>query len=98
MVNDILLLINALSCGVIALRLMFFRREGKKHRPVAAWCAYFLIIASAIVAIKIAFGEYAVADWSETFINFSLCMAVMSARGNVMNIFKRVKHQGSNYS
>lgn len=93
MVNEILLLINALSCSAITVSLMFFRRQGRTHRPLAAWCAYFLILASAVVVIRIISGEYNNADWSETFINFSLCMAVMSARGNVMAIFKRVNQQ-----
>ena len=91
MVNEIILIVNALACAVIALRLMTFRRLGGTHRPLAAWCAYFLIIASASVPIRIMTGEYVCTDWSETFINLAFCAAVLAARGNVMRFAKPLK-------
>lgn len=91
MVNEIILIVNVMACAVIALRLMTFRRSGGTHRPVAAWCAYFLIIASASVPIRIMTGEYVCADWSETFINLAFCAAVLAARGNVMRFAKPLR-------
>ncbi|MFI8418121.1 phage holin family protein [Serratia sp. NPDC078756] len=88
MVSEILLIVNALVCALSALRLMTFRRAGGAHRPLAAWCAYLLIIASASVPIRVLAGEYVSADWSETLINIAFCVTVWAARGNVMQLAK----------
>ncbi|ALL39022.1 MULTISPECIES: phage holin family protein [Enterobacterales] len=88
MASEIILIVNAVACTAIALRLMTFRRAGGTHRPLAAWAAYFLIIAAASVPIRILTGEYVCADWSETFINIAFCVTVLAARGNVMHLAK----------
>ena len=86
MENDVLLLIDALVCAVMALQLMAFQRGSLTYRPLASLCAWVLIVASASVPIHILTGEYSTANWSETFINVALCIAVVRAQGNVMKI------------
>jgi hypothetical protein len=88
MLNDYLLIVNAITCAVIAGRMMMYRRNGATHRPFAAFCAWLLIVASASVTIRILTGDYHYAKWSETLINVAFCVAVIAARGNVMNLAK----------
>ena len=84
----ILLHINALACGLIALRLMLFNRRGAKHKWLGAIGAYVLIVAAASVPIRIITGTYISADISETLINIMFCGLVLRARGNFMQLFR----------
>ena len=80
--------INAMLCGAISLRLIFFRRRGARHRPTASALAYALILASGYVPIEAALGAPAAVSWSTLAINAVLCVAVFSARGNVCDLFR----------
>lgn len=84
----ILLHINALACGLIALRLMLFNRQRAKHKWLGAIGAYVLIVAAASVPIRIITGTYISADISETLINIMFCGLVLRARGNFMQLFR----------
>ena len=84
----VLLHINAFVCGVIALRLMLFKREGAQHKWVGALGDYILIVAAASVPIRIITGTYVSADISETLINMMFCGLVLRARGNFMQLFR----------
>lgn len=37
---------NAIICALIAVRLLFFSKSGKRHRPAVAWMAYLMILAA----------------------------------------------------
>ena len=84
--NDYLVLIDTLSCLLIVLRLLAFRKQGRRHRPVAAWLAWLLIVACGSVVIRSLTGLHVRGNWGETLINVALCMAVFGARGNVMRL------------
>ncbi|WP_114195491.1 phage holin family protein [Edaphovirga cremea] len=84
--NNVLLLIDAMACAVMAMQLMVFQRGSLTYRPLASCFAWALIVASVAVPIRILSGEYLNTDWSETFINVALCIAVVRAQGNVMKI------------
>lgn len=84
--NEYLVLINTISCMLIVLRLLAFSKKGKRHRPVAAWFAWLLIVACGSVVIHSLTGQYARGNWGETLINVALCISVLSARGNVMRL------------
>ncbi|QHA85554.1 phage holin family protein [Serratia rhizosphaerae] len=88
MLNNYLLIVNAITCAVISARMILYRRNGATHRPIAAFFAWLLIVASASVTIRILTGDYHYANWSETLINVGFCVAVMSSRGNVMTLAK----------
>jgi len=87
-VNQLLLYINAILCGIIALRLMMYQRDGAQHRWLGSIGAYLLIVASASVPIRVLTATYAAADISETLINLMFCWLVLRARGNIMKLFR----------
>ncbi|CNL62667.1 phage holin family protein [Yersinia aldovae] len=85
-VNSILITLNAISCSLIALRLIAFQRNGAGYNRAASLCAFVLIAASGTVAIRIAFGQYAHADPAETLLNLALCVVVFTAKGNIRHL------------
>lgn len=96
--HDLLLIANALICGGIALRVMFFQRNGSRHRRWGGWVAYFLIVAAASIPVRVAYAIWLrtpmAVDLSEVIINAVMLAAVIKTRGNVVQIFKvsRSKH------
>lgn len=91
MINSLhpaLLFINFCACAVIAIRLLTYQRNGARYSKPAAVFAYLLIASSGTIAIRIAFGEYVNADPVEVFLNVVLCVATLTARGNVKAFFK----------
>lgn len=84
--NEYMVLIDTASCLLILLRLLAFSKKGKQHRPVAAWLAWLLIVACGSVVICSLTGQHVHGNWGETLINVALCLAVFSARGNVMRL------------
>lgn len=94
--NDVFLILNAMSCAVIAICLGTYQRKGATHRPLAALFAFLLIVACGSVTILIMTGHYSVANLPETAINVSLCIAVVAARGNVMKIIRPPESNSNN--
>lgn len=86
--NKLLLFANAVICILIFARLFTYRRGTAQHCRLGACLAYVLMVTCATVALRIAFGQYAAADWAETLINLTLCVGVYAARGNVKKLFK----------
>lgn len=88
----ILLIANAAICACIAVRVVTFQRNGSQHRRWGAWVAYFLIVASASIPIRVAYALYyhtpMIADLSEVIINAVMLAAVIKTHGNVVQIFK----------
>lgn len=46
---EVLLLLNAIICAGIAIRVLLFRREGARHRWWGGWLAYVVIVVAASV-------------------------------------------------
>lgn len=92
--NEFLLIVNAIACAVSATTLGTFQRKGAKHKFVGGLLALVLIIACGSVTILILTGQYTAANPSETVINVMLCIFVVSARGNVMRVFKGAASAG----
>ncbi|ASD97597.1 phage holin family protein [Salmonella enterica] len=85
-------MINALICGVIVLVLMFYQRDGARHRPVISLLAYFVVLVYASVPLRYLFGLYHDSHWLVVIVNLLICAAVLRARGNVaslINILRR---------
>lgn len=95
MIQSYLLTINALVCLFIILRIAIYRRNGSKHRPRAAWFAWFLMVSCFAVFVRTLTGDYIHADWSEFLINVSLLIAVCCAGGNVSKLFFRTSNHNS---
>ncbi|WP_410015824.1 phage holin family protein [Sodalis sp. C49] len=86
--GETLLILNAIICGMIALRLMLFKRNGATHRPWGRWLAYILIVFYGSYPIRTLLGEYVPVDWMQVFINAVICGAVVKTGGNIVQIFK----------
>lgn len=97
-----MLLLNALLCAAICLRLILFRREGGAHRPLASLLAYVLTVASGAFALAIlllclmpaaTLGTFnlvfACLGYAQTLLNLVLCVAIFAMRGNVVELFRR---------
>lgn len=80
-------MVNAVICAVIVVVLMFYRREGAKHRPVISLMAYFTVLVYASVPFRYLFGLYHESHWFVVLANILICAAVLWARGNVARIF-----------
>lgn len=79
----LLLNANAAVCMLIAIRLMFFQRNGRRHRRLMALLAYVIILAAGYISFRIWFGQYIHVDPAELLLNFTICVAVWRARGNI---------------
>jgi len=95
--HDLLLIANSIICGGIALRVMFFQRNGSRHRRWGGWIAYLLIVAAASIPLRTAYSYMyhfpMTADLSEVVINAVMFVAVLKTRGNVVQIFKISRSQ-----
>lgn len=80
-------IINAVICAVIVVALMFYRRDGSRHRPMISLMAYFTVLVYASVPFRYLFGLYHESHWFVVLANVLICAAVLWARGNVARIF-----------
>ncbi|OMQ22251.1 phage holin family protein [Serratia oryzae] len=81
--NTLLVVINGIACGLIALRLLAFRRGKNGHNYGAAIFAFCIIAASGTVAIRLILGVYDEVDPAEALLNVALCIGVFSVKGNI---------------
>ncbi|WP_028534427.1 phage holin family protein [Paludibacterium yongneupense] len=85
-----LMLVNAIVCTLLAMRLLFFRRKGARWRPRAALLAYFIIVAAASVPIGLLLGSGSdTTTLPQLVLNTVLCVAVFAVDGNVSELFRR---------
>lgn len=85
---ELLLILNAVICGGIAIRVLLFRREGSRHRWWGGWLAYLVIVVAASIPIRTFYGHYNTADWGDVILNGVFLAAMLKTRGNVVQIFK----------
>lgn len=90
-VADPLALVNSVLCAIIVLVLMFYQREGARHRPLISWLAYFVVLVYASVPFRYAFGLYETSHWLVVFANVAICAAVLRCRGNVARIIDALR-------
>ncbi|HDS6906944.1 TPA: phage holin family protein [Klebsiella oxytoca] len=86
MVNDLAALVNAVICAVIVLILMFYRRDGARHRPGISIIAYLMVLVYASIPFRFLFGLYESANWLVVLGNILICAAVLWFRGNVARL------------
>ncbi|WP_395263264.1 phage holin family protein [Enterobacter hormaechei subsp. xiangfangensis] len=77
---------NAIVCLLIMVRLMFFRKEGKRHRLSVAVLAYLVILAAGFNAFNILLGHYVQVNLGDLLLNSVICMAVWLAHGNLAKV------------
>ena len=85
----IVLDVNAIICALIAIRLMFFRKNGKRHRPAVAWMAYMMTLAAGFTTFRTLYGKYLQVDPGELMLNVAICVAVWRSRGNLAKVFQK---------
>ncbi|MEC5643514.1 phage holin family protein [Citrobacter koseri] len=86
MVSDPTALLNSITCAVIVLVLMFYQRDGARHRPIVSLLAYFTVLVYASIPFRYLFGLYQESHWMVVIINILICAAVLWARGNVARL------------
>ncbi|WP_375592107.1 phage holin family protein [Chitiniphilus eburneus] len=75
----------------IVLLLVLFMRDhrGTEHRPRAALLAYVIAVAAGAGAIGILFYAVTMWIWAQVVLNLVLLGALLSAGGNVVDLFRR---------
>lgn len=86
--HTVILDANAFVCLGIVIRLMFFSKVGKTHRPGYAWMAYLLILAAGFTAFRILLGHYTHVDPGELFLNAAIFIAVWRVHGNLAKVVR----------
>jgi hypothetical protein len=86
MTTTILIYLNAIICGLIAMRVISYRRQGATHRPLASLLAYLIAVASGGVAILNGCG-YGTPAPGDVFLHAVLLAALIATRGNVVELF-----------
>ncbi|EMM5415331.1 TPA: phage holin family protein [Citrobacter farmeri] len=79
-------MINALICAVIVLVLMFYQRDGARHRPMISMLAYFVVLVYASIPFRYLFGLYQESHWMVVIVNLVICAVVLRARGNLARL------------
>ena len=91
-INDPAAVANAVICSAIVLMLMFYRRDGARHRPAISWLAYIAVLVYASVPFRFLFGLYHESNWLVVLANILICAAVLAVRGNVARIVDALRH------
>ncbi|MFY2735927.1 phage holin family protein [Pseudocitrobacter faecalis] len=82
--NSLLQWTECVSCILIALRVLTYRRRpGARYRPFYSFLAWLIITAAGTVALRIIFGVYHRIDWAGTLLTVLFCISILLARGNV---------------
>ena len=79
-------MINALICAVIVLVLMFYQRDGARHRPMISMLAYLVVLIYASIPFRYLFGLYQESHWMVVIVNLIICAIVLRARGNLARL------------
>lgn len=88
---DFWLYINFFSCGLAVIRLVNYQRNGAQYKFMPSLMAWALIVLLGSVPLRILTNDYSHADPFEVGINFTLCILVLLAGGNVTQIFRGAK-------
>lgn len=92
-----LIVIDAAICAVIVLRLVFYRRRGARYRPVASLVAYVVAVAAGWVTILAIAGHLSPPDPASVVLHGVLAVALLAARGNVVEIFHTAEYDNCVY-
>ncbi|ENM6468889.1 phage holin family protein [Morganella morganii] len=88
---DLWVYTNFFVCGLAAIRLMNYQRNGAQYKFFPSFMAWLLIVAFGSVPLRILTNDYSHADPSEVAINVAGFILVMLAGGNVTKIFRGAK-------
>ena len=88
-----LIILNALVCSVIVIRLLTFKRDGARHKAWGGFLAWALIVLYSwrpiTLVMEMIQGQVHMAiDWTQIGINVVMMIALLRLKGNVMQLFK----------
>lgn len=92
MANDLAAPVNAVICAVIVLILMFYRRDGARHRRGVSILAYLMVLVYASIPFRFLFGLYESSHWLVVLANIFICVAMLRVRGNVARLIEILRH------
>ena len=88
------MIVNALACLVIILRLMYFNKENRTHKKSAALLAYGMIVCAGFVLFHIITGQYSRAEPAEVLFNVIISVLLVRSKGNVSKLIKGTPNAG----
>lgn len=82
----VMIVANAITC----LRLLLYRRDGSRYRPLVSLAAWILIVSTGTTALELGLGLYPAQaiHLGDAGIALVLCLLSVSARGNVAHILR----------
>lgn len=80
-----MLMLNAIICSLIVLRIALFERTGR-HRLLVSICAYFIAVAAGLDVIMTLYALAPTPSYAAIFLKAVLCVAIFNARGNVASL------------
>lgn len=86
-------IILCIACILICVRLLMFRRAGRRYRFGVSLLAWLLIASSGSAALDILLHGAARITWGEAGIAGVLCVLTFIARGNVAHIITGPYHE-----
>lgn len=89
--SDPIATFNAVICVVIVGALMFYRRNGSRHRPLVSHLAWLAVLAYASVPFAYLCGLYAESHWMVALVNLITCVVVLRSRGNVARLIDALR-------
>lgn len=88
---DAMIFANAALSAIIVTQLMFFRRNGSRHKAWAGWVAWLLIGVEISFPVRVLMGCPVVMDVGHLALNVLLCSSLVAVEGNVAELFKRTQ-------
>lgn len=84
-----MILLYAIICALIALRLITYRRAGARYRPANSILAYVMIVAAGSVPLRAAMGMLPPPDLTAIVLSAAVLAAVVGAQGSVGRFMPR---------
>ncbi|HCT5772256.1 phage holin family protein [Enterobacter hormaechei] len=92
MVIDPSAVFNAFICAAIVIVLMFYQRQGARHRPLISFLAYITVLVYAAIPLQFIFGLYRDSSWLVVVANILIFAAVLKVRGNLARLVDHLRH------
>lgn len=84
-----LCIINMLSCLLIMVRIITWKNNGSRFKPLISFIEWLLLTSCMMLIVSLILGYYRLAESSEVVINIILCIAIFYSSGNIAKLFKK---------
>lgn len=89
--------VDVIVCALILLRIVFFKRAGATHRPIAALLAYIIALAAGGEALMLVLWLVPPPAPGSVVMHAVLLLALVANRGNVLHLFRTPEAENSIY-